>query len=205
MIRINLLGTPKSRRGSGGRRQAPAAVSSGEGINSIILGLFAFVLVGGGLFAWYLMLDKETEKLRKDLQVQLQENQKLAGVKQKYEESRRKKEAFERRVKVIDELKDKQKGPIDLLNLVADTVNGTDAIWLETMTNDGRSIDFTGTALSPNAVADLMANLRKTGAFKSVEIKETSQDNAAKTLQVFKFELVCEIGNLESKEEKKTA
>jgi Tfp pilus assembly protein PilN len=205
MIRINLLGTPKSRRGSGGRRQAPAASSSGEGLPSVILGLIAVALVGGGLFVWYLMLVKEGDKLLKDLQVQLQENQKLAGVKQKYEESKRKKELFERRVKVIDELKDKQKGPIDLLNLVADTVNGTDAIWLETMTNDGRSIDFTGTALSPNAVADLMANLRKTGAFKSVEIKETSQDASTKNLQTFKFELVCEIGNLESKEEKKTA
>jgi Tfp pilus assembly protein PilN len=205
MIRINLLGTPKSRRGSGGRRQTPAAASSGEGLPSVILGLIAVALVGGGLFVWYLMLEKEGDKLQKDLQVQLQENQKLAGVKQKYEESKRKKEAFERRVKVIDELKDAQKGPVDLLNLVADTVNGTDAIWLETMTNDGRSIDFTGTALSPNAVADLMANLRKTGAFKSVDIKETSQDSSAKTLQVFKFELICEIGKLESKEEKKTA
>ncbi|HLY98302.1 MAG TPA: PilN domain-containing protein [Candidatus Angelobacter sp.] len=205
MIRINLLGTPKSRRGSGGRRQAPVAASGGEGLNSVVLGLIAVALVGGGLLLWNLMLTKETEKLQKDLQVQLQENQKLAGVKQKYEESKRKKELFERRVKVIDELKDAQKGPVDLLNLVADTVNGSDAVWLETMTNDGRSIDFTGTALSPNAVADLMANLRRTGAFKSVEIKETSQDGSAKALQIFKFELICEIGKLESKEQKKTA
>jgi Tfp pilus assembly protein PilN len=47
-------------------------------------------------------------------------------------------------------------------------------------------------ALSPNAVADLMANLQKTGKFKSVEIKETSQDSTVKELQAFKFELICE-------------
>jgi Tfp pilus assembly protein PilN len=50
-------------------------------------------------------------------------------------------------------------------------------------------------ALSPNSVADLMANLRKTGAFKTVEIKETSQDSAVKEVQAFKFELICEMNS----------
>ena len=81
-----------------------------------------------------------------------------------------------------------------MLDLVADTVNKTDAVWLESMTNDGKTLTFVGTALSADAVADLMANLRKTGAFKSVEIKETSQDAAIKEVQAFKFELNCEIG-----------
>src|SRR6478735_3508885 len=81
----------------------------------------------------------------------------------------------------------------NLLNLVADTVNSTDAVWLETMTNDGKTLSFTGMALSPNSVADLMANLRKTGAFKTVEIKETLQDAAVKEVQAFKFELNCEM------------
>jgi type IV pilus assembly protein PilN len=118
----------------------------------------------------------------------------LADVKAKYEASKRKADMFERRVKVIDELKEAQKGPVNLLNLVADTVNKTDAVWLDTMTSDGKSLNFTGMALSADAVADLMTNLRKTGAFKTVEIKETSQDSSVKELQAFKFELICEIG-----------
>ena len=122
------------------------------------------------------------------------ENQRLAEVKAKYEASRRKADLFERRVKIIDDLKAAQKGPIDMLDTVATTVNKTDAVWLESMTNDGKNVDFIGMALSPDAVADLMANLRKTGAFKSVEIKETSQDQSIKEVQAFKFELICEIG-----------
>jgi Tfp pilus assembly protein PilN len=94
---------------------------------------------------------------------------------------------------VIEQLKNNQDGPVTLLNLVADTINSTDAVWLETMTNDGRTLSFTGMALSPNSVADLMANLRKTGAFKTVEIKETSQDTTLKQVQAFKFELNCEM------------
>jgi Tfp pilus assembly protein PilN len=73
-------------------------------------------------------------------------------------------------------------------------VNHTDAVWLDTMTDDGKAINFTGMALSADAVADLMSNLRKTGAFKTVEIKETSQDSGVKELQAFKFELMCEKG-----------
>jgi len=96
-------------------------------------------------------------------------------------------------VRVIDELKQAQKGPVELLNLVADTINSTDAVWLDTMTSDGKTLTFTGTALSPNAVADLMATLRKTGKFKTVEIKETLQDATIKEVQAFKFELNCEI------------
>jgi Tfp pilus assembly protein PilN len=121
------------------------------------------------------------------------ENQRLADVKAKYEASKRKADMYERRVRVIDELKSAQSGPVDLLNLVADTINSTDAVWLETMTNDGKTLNFTGMALSPNSVADLMSNLRKTGAFKTVEIKETSQDSGVKEVQAFKFELICEM------------
>jgi Tfp pilus assembly protein PilN len=60
------------------------------------------------------------------------------------------------------------------------------------MTDDGKSLTFTGMALSADAVADLMANLKKTGKFKSVEIKETAQDPNVKEVQAFKFELICE-------------
>src|SRR6185437_15465211 len=136
------------------------------------------------------------DRVHKGLEVEMQkataENMRLADVKAKYEASKRRADMFERRVKVIDELKEAQQGPVNLLNLVADTVNRTDAVWLDTMTDDGKALNFTGMALSADAVADLMSNLRKTGAFKTVEIKETSQDSSVKELQAFKFELICE-------------
>ena len=193
MIRINLLGVPK--KTSRGRRASTIASTGGggEGSSTVILGLIfvgALVVLIGLAHMW---VQREHDKLEKDLQKAILENQRLGDVKAKYEASKRKADLYERRVKVIDELKAAQSGPVDLLNLVADTVNSTDAVWLETMTNDGKTLNFTGMALSPNSVADLMANLRKTGAFKTVEIKETSQDSALKEVQAFKFELICEM------------
>src|SRR5580765_3015414 len=194
MIRINLLGVPKKTRG--GRRTAAAVPSGGgEGSSTVVLGLIfagALVVLIGVAQVW---VQREHDTLEKNLQKAVMENQRLADVKAKYEASKKKADMYERRVRVIDELKSAQSGPVDLLNLVADTINSTDAVWLETMTNDGKTLNFTGMALSPNSVADLMANLRKTGAFRTVEIKETSQDSAVKEVQAFKFELICEMNS----------
>jgi len=193
MIRINLssLAPPKTRRGG---KRAPTVSIPGEGPSTLAMALIVFALLGAGLFVWYYMLTQETAQLKSDMQRAIAENQRLAEVKAKYEASKRKADMFERRLKVIADLKEAQKGPVTMLDLVASTVNKTDAVWLDSMTTDGKSLNFTGLALSADAVADLMANLRKTGAFKSVEIKETSQDPQIKEVQAFKFELVCEIG-----------
>ena len=47
-------------------------------------------------------------------------------------------------------------------------------------------------ALSADAVASLIQNLQKTGYFKSIEIKETFQDETYKEMQAFSFILTCE-------------
>lgn len=190
MIRINLLGVPRKARG---KRAAVVSVP-GEGSSNMVLGLAVTLGLTVAIAASYMWVTRQHDRLERDLQKAIAENQRLAEVKAKYEASKRKADMFERRLKVIDELKEAQKGPVNLLNLVADTVNKTDAVWLEAMTSDGKSLDFVGMALSADAVADLMTNLRKTGAFKTVEIKETSQDASVKELQAFKFELICEIG-----------
>jgi type IV pilus assembly protein PilN len=193
MIRINLLGVPKKTSRGVGRRAPQVSVPGGEGSSTVVLGvvfLGALAVLIGLAQVW---VQHEHDRLEKDLQKAILENQRLADVKAKYEASKKKADMYERRVRVIDELKAAQSGPVNLLNMVADTVNSTDAVWLETMTNDGKTLTFTGMALSPNAVADLMANLRKSGAFRTVEIKETLQDATVKEVQAFKFELNCEL------------
>jgi Tfp pilus assembly protein PilN len=192
MIRINLLGVPK-KTSRGRRASTVASTGGGEGSSTVVLGLIfvgALAVLIGIAHVW---VQRQHDVLEKDLQKAILENQRLGDVKAKYEASKRKADLYERRVRVIDELKAAQSGPVDLLNLVADTINGTDAVWLETMTNDGKTLNFTGMALSPNSVADLMSNLRKTGAFRTVEIKETAQDTGVKEVQAFKFELICEM------------
>lgn len=191
MIRINLLGIPKTKRG----KRPAAPTTMGEGPSTTMLVLIFVIVMGAGLWGWYTYVDHQREQANQDLRAAQAENLRLAEVKAKYEAEQRKADLFRQRCQVIDQLKHAQSGPVDLLNMVADTITKTDAVWLEAMTNDGRNIDFTGLALSPDAVANLMANLEKTGKFKSVEIKEASQAADIKDLQAFKFELICEVGS----------
>lgn len=194
MIRINLssLAPPKTKRGK--RAATPTVSIPGEGPSTLFMVLIFVIVAAVAIGGSAILVKREHDRLEKEMQKAMDENRRLGEVKAKYEASKKKADVFERRVKIIDELKAAQKGPVDLLNVVADTVNKTDAVWLDSMTTDGKNLDFIGMALSADAVADLMANLRKTGHFKTVEIKETSQDASVKEVQAFKFELICEIG-----------
>ena len=140
---------------------------------------------------WY-RLDKEKQNIATKMQVAEQRNRELADVKARYLERQRQADSYKRRVDVIDKLRESQSGPVNLLNTIGDTINGTEAVWLNTMKDQGGSVDIEGMALSADAVASLIQNLQKTGYFKNIEIKETFQDETYKEMQAFQFILTCE-------------
>jgi len=152
------------------------------------------VLVLAGLLNvgyWY-RLDVVKRDIAAKMQVAEQKNRELADVKARYLERQRQAENYKRRVDVIDQLRASQAGPVNLLNMIGNTINGTEAVWLNTMKDQGSSVDIEGMALSTDAVANLMSNLQKTGYFKNIEIKETFQDDTFKEMQAFQFTLTCE-------------
>ena len=121
-----------------------------------------------------------------------QKNRELADIKVRYMERQHQADAYKRRVDVIDQLRANQTGPLDLLAMIGDTVNGTEAVWLNSMQDQGANVAIDGTALSSDAVANLITNLQKTGYFSNIEIKETYQDETVKEMQAFQFTLTCE-------------
>ena len=190
MIRINLLGLPKPRKGKRSSASLPSV--GGEGPSSIIVIVILAVLVIAANGGWYVHLQNEGKKIAEEKASAEAENRRLSQVKQAYDDAEKQKEIYRKRVEVIDKLSSAQSGPVDLLNTIGDTVNRTDAVWLNTMKEEGNSINLQGMAVGANAVANLIGNLRKTGYFKSVEIKETFQDDSIKGMQAFQFVLVCE-------------
>lgn len=188
MIKINLLGTPSSKHGKG-----PAMpVMPTEGTSPLFAILIVLVLAGVGNGIWYWSLDKKAKDIQQQIAQADATQKRLAQVKVAYLEKQRQADLYKRRVDVIDQLRANQKGPANLLATLGDTVNSTEAVWLSKMSDGGATIELTGTALSNNAVANLISNLKKTGLFKSVEIKETVQDPAVKDYQAFNFTLSCE-------------
>ncbi len=140
---------------------------------------------------WY-QLDRERKSIEVRALVAEQKNRELAAVKVKYLERQKQADSYKRRVDVIDQLRANQAGPVTLLAMIGDTVNSTEAVWLNSMQDQGASVAIDGTALSSDAVANLISNLQKTGFFRNIEIKESYQDEAVKDMQAFQFTLTCE-------------
>jgi len=191
MIRINLLGSPKPKGKKGPAFNMPSFEVGNLG--GPMIQVAAVLLIAGALNAgyWY-QLDREKKSIEVRALVAEQKNRELAAVKVRYLERQRQADAYKHRVDVIDQLRSNQSGPVSLLAMIGDTVNSTEAVWLNSMQDQGASVAIDGTALSSDAVANLISNLQKTGFFRNIEIKESYQDDGVKDMQAFQFTLTCE-------------
>jgi type IV pilus assembly protein PilN len=192
MIRINLVASAKGKQKRGSTPGAAAVMDVGEAGSPKMKVLVALVLAAAINLGWWYRLDKQQQEIASNMQAAEEMNRQLADVKAHYLERQREAENYKRRVDVIDQLRASQSGPVDLLNMIGSTVNRTEAVWLNSMKDQGASVDIQGMALSPDAVANLITNLQKTGYFKNIEIKETYQDESVKDMQAFQFTLNCE-------------
>ena len=193
MIRINLLGTPRQKKGKRGAA-APVAIPS-EGPSTLIVLLVVGVLAAGANYFYYHSLNAKHDKLQADLQSADAQIKTLSAVKTAYLEKQKQHEALKARFDVIDQLRANQSGPVVLLNAISTSVSDSDAVWLNTMHDDGPSVTLEGVALSNVSLANLMENLKKTGQFKTVEMKQSVQEELSKGIQTFSFTLVCERQN----------
>src|SRR5580658_4317719 len=195
MIKINLLENSKgkNKRGGGGGASMPT-MDMGD-MGSPKLKVLVVVIIAGlfNLGYWY-RLDHQGKAIAARMQIAEQKNRELADVKARFMERQTQANAYKRRVDVIDGLRNSQTTPVNLMAMMGETVNNTEAVWLNKMDDTGPSVNLEGTALSTDAVANLIANLQKTGFFKSVEIKETWQDEQIKDMQAFQFILACDRG-----------
>jgi Tfp pilus assembly protein PilN len=192
MIRINLLGVTSGKKGKRAAVAAATTTVSGGGPNMLVVLLVITALAAGGNYYYYSTLQRDAANLKIKMEEAKRENQRLADIKAKYIELEKQKDIYERRVNVIHQLQANQSGPATLLTTIGDTVNRTDAVWLNSMKDDGAAINLDGIALSVDAVAQLMKNLKATGYFKNIEIKESFQDDVVKDMTAFTFTLVCE-------------
>jgi Tfp pilus assembly protein PilN len=190
MIRINLLGGVKAKRG---KRGVPAMMTPSGASGTPVLALVLVLALGAaGNAGYFWKLGHDRDRIAKEMEAADNENHRLTIVKQRYTEAEKEKSEYKRRVDLIEQLLTNQQGPVNLLTMIGTTVNNTDAVWLSTMKEEGNMVNIEGMALSPTAVANLIKNLEKTGYFKSVEIKETFQDDQVKDIQAFQFTLTCE-------------
>ncbi len=188
MIRINLLGLKKELPKGGG---GPAISMEGAKLTALLVLILALAV--GALAAHWWMLNTANVRLTAELQKQREEKTRLANVKTEYEQFEKRQQFLIKRINIIDDLRKKQSGPVILLNTVANTVIASEQLWLTSFDNDGLKVNMDGVAGNVNTVADFISNLKRSGQFKSVEIKQTFHDDKYKDMPVFVFSISAEL------------
>ena len=194
MIKINLLEQAKGKGKRGGGGASLPTMEMGDMGSPKLKVLVVLVIAGLFNLGYWYRLDHQGKAIAAQMKVAEEKNRELADVKARFLERQTQANNYKRRVDVIDGLRQNQTGPVNLLAMLGETVNNTEAVWLSKMDDTGAVVKLEGTALSTDAVANLIANLQKTGYFKTVEIDETYQDEQIKDMQAFQFTLNCEKG-----------
>lgn len=181
MIKINLA-PPSTGRGR------PSLQLPALGLNlGVLFGvLYLVLLLGLGWYWWG--LTSQRDRLTAEISSAERELATLKATIGQGANLRNTIAEMRARVEVIEALTRDQARPVALLDLFVDMVPRD--LWITTLEEKNAVLRVSGTAFSTAAVADFMANLRRSGRFKDVDIIVSRQD-LAKTPRVVTFEVTC--------------
>jgi len=186
MIRINLLGRT--------RPKAQRTTVPLEATLQYVLLIIALAVSLGALYGHYLLLDRENTKVVLHIQRQQAEKARLEQIKQQVDNFEKQRAVLQQRIDVIEALQRNRTGGQELLEAIANTVSRTDTLWLTSVDRKGDALTIIGSAGSINAVANYITQLKRSGYFQTVEIKESHQDESNKAVQIFLFTLTAQFG-----------
>jgi type IV pilus assembly protein PilN len=175
MIRINLLAAERP------AAKKKAAVAPGAFQAYLLL-----VLLGGGalvasLGAWWW---KSAEL--KELDVKIAQNRKrqaeLQAIKVQVDAFLTKKRILEAKVRLIEQLKAQQSGPVHMLDEISKAL--PDFVWLTSMDQTGATVGFQGESNGLTSVADFISNLQRSGWFPKVDLMASTETNNIVTFQL---------------------
>jgi Tfp pilus assembly protein PilN len=184
MIRINLLGQPRPRA-----RRRPGPL---EGSLQMVLLLFSVLLASVALIIHYGMLKSDLSAQKTKISRLQADRTRLQQIKAEVDQRQRQEATLKQRVAVIEQLQRNRTGGQELLEQVANTVNRVDALWMTSLTRKGNELTMEGSADSIAAVANLITQLKRSGYFGKVEIKESRQDERRTNVTIFLFTLTAD-------------
>jgi Tfp pilus assembly protein PilN len=187
MIKINLMGMERPKKGRGPSMGGPAGSSF-----ILVLGAVIIVVSLGALAFLSYQLKRDRDDLVAKVEKLKQEKTRLTGLKQQVDAFQEKKKIIDQRIQTIKDLERNKTGGQELLDMLATTVARTDAMWLTSVERKGNSLIIDGTAASLAALANYITQLKRSGYFEKVEIKETKQDDENLSVQTFWFTLLAD-------------
>jgi len=185
MIRINLLGQARP-------KAAKRAVPLEAGIQILFLAM-ALLLAAVVLGIMYFQQERQLDAVNAKIQALNAEKASLQQVKRDVDQYEAQKAALQQRIEVIETLQRNRTGGQELLTMVANTVVRVDALWLTSLERRADALDINGEAGSINAVANYITQLRRSGYFGKVEIKEAKENDIIPSVPTFSFSMSAAI------------
>ena len=165
MIKINLYGEGRRVRGAGAAPAMPTAISAAAPANINNLLLLGFVGLGVLVAGAYWFINNRTLKNRLEIQAARQvEADKLEAIIKEVEAFQRRKDSLQKRIDLINQLKQNQKGPVRIMDRISQDL--PDLVWLDRMTVAGGRIQISGRGLNPNAIANFVENVKNDPYFE---------------------------------------
>lgn len=185
MIKINLLGQA--------RPKTPGRAVPLESTISVLLLVAALGLALIFLFVNYLHMGQDLDATRQKIRALQAEKARLQQVEMEVERYQREMAMLQQHIDIIEGLQKNRTGGQELLSTVANTVVRTDALWLTSLSRKGNSLNIEGTAGSINAVANFITQLKRSGYFGKVEIKEAKENDSNPAIALFNFSMTAEV------------
>ncbi len=188
MIRINLIGTKKSRAKSG----VDAAV-----VELVVFGIL--VLMGFvGVFIWWSIVEDQIAEARRRINIEREELKKLPAIKKKLDEYKQKKKFLEEQLKIIASLQRNKYGVVRILDQISLLI--PKEVWLTTIRQRGSTLHIKGEAESYEAVGSFMKQLEDSPFFSRVRLQNISlrsrrlqSDDKFRDIQFVEFSLKCSV------------
>jgi type IV pilus assembly protein PilN len=179
MIRINLLPVK--------------AAQKKEKLKSQLLIAAASVLVTLALCAMaYLQLLSWVEEARTNVEDKKMEITRLMKTIGEANEYKKRQEALQAKLDVLDKLEKSRSGPVILLDELYKAM--PDKLWLESFKENGQKANLAGLGINEETVALFMRNLEVSTAFANISLKGTQQV-VKDGIKLNRFDIECDLEN----------
>jgi Tfp pilus assembly protein PilN len=172
LIKINLVREGRAVRGTGAAAGVPAAAAGPANINNllVIAGLIIGVVVAGG---WWFIENRKLASRQETVATKQAEAKSLEQIIKDVENYQKQKDSLQKRIDLINQLKQNQKGPVRLMDRISQDL--PDLVWLDKMSVTGGVVSIDGRSLNPNAIANFVENIKNDSMFEEPDLSNMTE------------------------------